>query len=87
MPVVKCPKCGASYKAKDEQIGKSFKCKCGETVKQDLAGDHYLSHPVIGKPEDVGFWCEHCDNEWTEKMVLEITLTAVTGENSECPSS
>ncbi len=32
MPVVKCPKCGASYKAKDEQIGKSFKCKCGETV-------------------------------------------------------
>ena len=32
MPVVKCPKCGATHEAKDEQVGKSFKCKCGETV-------------------------------------------------------
>ncbi len=52
MPVVKCPKCGAQYKAKDEQIGKNFKCKCGEIIAVPAAAGEPAS-PAAESPGDV----------------------------------
>lgn len=47
------------------------KCKT-ETVR-DLEQE-YLSYPSIGKPEDVHFYCDECDHEWGEKIILEISI-------------
>lgn len=56
---------------------------CGEIVEQDLGHD-YLSHPAIGKTEEVHFYCEcdGCDDEvdceWHEHIVIEMTIRAAT---------
>lgn len=55
--------------------------KCGSQKQLDL-GDDYLSHPVAGSPERVGFYCEsetegpekYCNTEWDVKVILDITV-------------
>lgn len=55
---------------------------CGSESALDLDGD-YLSHPDVGEPYDVNFWCEggdseeaHEPEEWTDQVVVGITLTS-----------
>jgi len=46
---------------------------CNKTYTQDLSTD-YLSYPVIGAPEDVTFWCDNCNADWTDKIVLKLSV-------------
>lgn len=51
---------------------------CGKQHTIDLSkGDHYLSCPVVGKPEEVYFCCKKCDHEWQVMVVVKITLELV----------
>ena len=53
---------------------------CGKKHIRDFDSD-YLSHPVVGAPECVHFYCEedkpgggYCGTEWDVKVVLEIKV-------------
>jgi len=49
------------------------KCpECGEKNEQDL-NDDYLSYPMINAEQGVGFYCDECDEEWDELIVIGIT--------------
>lgn len=57
--------------------------ECGYEVERDLSHE-YLSHPVVGEPEAVYFYCEGGDREeshevaeWHEDVILGLTLNAV----------
>lgn len=49
---------------------------CNEDVERDFEHD-YLSHPVVGKTEDLTVYCEHCDHNWsagTIKLNLQAEI-------------
>ena len=62
-------------------------CLCGDKVQRDLGYD-YMSYPHLNKPTNLHFyhskeeesdgeWKELCGAEWTEQIVIRVTLEAV----------
>ena len=53
---------------------------CGRETVSDLAGQDHLSYPSLGVPEELCFCCpdgegyDGCGHDWTEKLVLDVTL-------------
>ena len=47
--------------------------QCGVTVTRDLS-TNYLSYPRIGAPQRVAFTHEEPRHEWTEHILLTITV-------------
>lgn len=48
--------------------------KCGTPQVFDL-GDRYLSHPVVGEPEEINGYCEQCDHDWVAgRVIVRMTL-------------
>lgn len=46
---------------------------CGLPWERNL-DDRYLSHPTLGEPFDFRFYCDHCNEEWSAKMILRVSL-------------
>ncbi len=49
---------------------------CHKPHAVDL-GESCLSHPQVGVPEEVFFYCEDCDIEYDIDVVLNITVNRV----------
>ena len=50
------------------------KCpKCGASCEIDLSQE-YLSYPTVNKPFDHLIYCDECDHEWEERLILKIKL-------------
>jgi len=47
--------------------------KCGNICEHDLS-INYLSYPTINKNNELYFYCDNCDNEFTINSVLRISL-------------
>lgn len=55
-------------------------CKCGEVITVDLGKD-YLSYPTIGYESDVYLFCDECGEEYPPmKVILNMNLTILDGE-------
>ena len=50
--------------------------KCGTVCVRDLMNGDYMSYPVLGKPENLGGYCDHCFHEWKMEAVLDVSLRA-----------
>jgi len=50
--------------------------KCEEEIEMDL-GVMYLSYPIVGEEKTVHFYCEECDEEWDNTIILEMTIKSV----------
>lgn len=48
-------------------------CKCGATMKCDLGSD-YLGYPVVGRWQNLYFYCDECDTEYEETVKVRILL-------------
>lgn len=46
--------------------------KCGVLWK--FNGD-YISYPVAGEEIDLHAYCQDCNNEWSIKIQLQVTIT------------
>jgi len=57
--------------------------KCKTPWEMDLA-DQYLSHPIVGKPHNVGGYChnEDCGHEWPVMVIVRLTIEAAPVKES-----
>ena len=54
-----------------EGIELKYTCpNCGE----EKVFTDYLSYPKVNEVESVDFWCCECDHEWTETVILTLTV-------------
>lgn len=53
--------------------------KCGHVCVHDLSSD-YLSYPVANVPEDKHFYCDECNHEWDERIVLRVSVEAAVDQ-------
>ena len=37
----------------------------------------YLSFPQINKKTEINLWCEKCDNEWEENIIININIIKI----------
>lgn len=37
----------------------------------------YLSYPDMNIPMDLHLYCNECDHEWTEKIILKVSIEVV----------
>ena len=51
--------------------------ECGVTNESSNTDNNYFSHPYVNRPERVLFYCEECEHEWENKVILRITIEAV----------
>lgn len=49
--------------------------ECGEIATHDMM-DNYMSYPILGKPHNLGGYCEGCSHEWRRQVVLDVSLRA-----------
>lgn len=50
------------------------KCaQCGHRNELDLTDD-YLSYPSIDEPHEVYFFCDKCEHEYEEKIVIKMEI-------------
>lgn len=47
--------------------------KCKEVRKMDL-GEQHLSYPKSGEPEALHFYCEGCEEEWQEHVIVRVSV-------------
>lgn len=47
-------------------------CCCSE-ISRDLEDD-YLSYPVANVKEPVTFYCEDCNEDFTENIIVKVTV-------------
>lgn len=53
------------------------KClNCKKEMKRDL-GDDYLSYPETNKSESVYFYCNDCDIEFEEKIIIKLSVELI----------
>lgn len=59
---------------------------CGQPYVRDL-GDHGLSYPKVGEPEEVHGVCDACEHEWLlGRVVLRLTLEDAAAPGVESAS-
>lgn len=46
---------------------------CGAKLEKDF-GQEYLSYPVLNTPEEVGIYCEECEEESAFDVTLRLSL-------------
>ena len=46
-------------------------CTCGEMMEYNL-GEHYLSYPSVGYPDNLYMYCEACETE--HENALQVTV-------------
>lgn len=53
--------------------------QCPECEEEQIwnGSSDYLSYPYIGKPIDFDFYCQHCDHEWTHRILLDLSVKEV----------
>lgn len=58
------------------------KCpNCNAPYERDL-GDHHLSYPVVGVPEDLTGYCGGCEHEWAlGSVVLRLSLEVTPADD------
>lgn len=50
---------------------------CSTTVKMDLLNEEQLSYPTVNGLNDLYFYCNNCDEEWTKEVKLTIKLEEI----------
>jgi hypothetical protein len=48
--------------------------KCNEERELDF-NDQYLSYPVVNRFQNIYFYCEPCEENWDEEIMLEIKIS------------
>ena len=46
---------------------------CGVAHVKDF-GEDYLAYPMVNEPFDIDCYCSKCGHEWTERVILRVTL-------------
>jgi len=60
-------------------ILKSKCTKCNKEAIIDL-NINFLYNPIIGTYTDIIFLCDHCNNNWFEKIKIDISITGIKNE-------
>lgn len=59
----------------------SSKCpKCKLAQERDL-GENYLSYPKTGEPLALCFYCEPCEENWEEHVVVRVSVELAPKQN------
>lgn len=56
--------------------GLNIRSEC-KNCKSNIEFDYYLSHPEMNKEIDMDFYCHVCENEWIEKVKLNVELEVI----------
>lgn len=49
-------------------------CGCAGYDCGEPEGYSYLSYPKMNKPMDYDFYCDECEHEWSERVILKVKL-------------
>jgi len=52
-----------------------LQCKCGEVSTIDYTGGSYFSYPTMGTPFKHEMWCQHCEEETSVMLTLNVQVT------------
>ena len=55
---------------------KSLCPNCGDEIERDMENG-YLEYPKVGKVIEKYFYCDDCNEEWYEKIILKVELVTV----------
>ncbi len=59
------------------------KCpKCKNLVIHNMSEDS-LYYPDMNKPIEIYFYCQKCENEWNEKIILKVGVETLLEEDPE----
>lgn len=57
-------------------FGYDFQADCPECGATAVREDPEFEEVNYNAPEMVGFYCEECDEDWNEFVILEVTIKA-----------
>jgi hypothetical protein len=54
----------------------SIICECSNILENNLSTT-CLNYPIIGKPEEISFYCNECEREYIKKIKVLINIEEV----------